>query len=100
MCQRTRASNSGGEMWMSSVSRPGKGETGKNIFHEGGHDEHQHDNADDANNTSAPHDSAAHRVVYLGFLHSTATRRRHRSSAGVLIDVTEQFDFGRVPDKI
>jgi hypothetical protein len=39
---------------MSSVSRPGKGETGKNIFHEGGHDEHQHDNADDANNTPAP----------------------------------------------
>ena len=84
---------------MSSVSRPGKGETGKNIFHEGGHDEHQHDNADD---TPLPHMIPLPIVLCIlaSFIRRPLPRRRHRSSVGVLIDVTEQFDFGRVPDKI
>ena len=47
---------------MSSVSRPEKGETGKNIFLEGGHDEHQHDNADDANNTCVYRESKSERI--------------------------------------
>jgi hypothetical protein len=85
---------------MSSVSRPGKGETGKTIFHEGGHDEHQHDNADDT-----PLSHMLPLPIMLCILASFIRRplprsRRHRPSVGVLIDVTEQFDFGRVPDKI
>jgi hypothetical protein len=102
---------------MSSVSWPGKGEirtqitdaassvrmtylTGKIIFYEGGHDEYQHDNADDAT-TPMPHMIPLPIVLCImaSFIRRPLPRRRHRS-VGVLIHVTEQFDFGRVLDGI
>ena len=74
--------------------------TGKNIFYGGGHDEYQHDNADDANNAHAPHDPLPIVLcIMASFIRRPLPRRRHRS-AGVLTDVTEQFDFGRVLDGI
>src|SRR5467141_2447190 len=99
MCQGTRASNSGGDVWMSSVSRPGKGETGKNIFHEGG-TTNISTTMPTMPTTPLPHMIPLPIVLCImaSFIRRPLPRRRHRSSVGVLIDVTEQFDFGRVPD--
>jgi hypothetical protein len=47
---------------MSSVSRPGRGDREKRI-HDGCHDEHQPDNADDADNTPAPQGNLGNAIV-------------------------------------